>query len=381
MKLSKILGILCILIGLSFLFPIGLGQTMQTSDDQTKIGIFYYVWWEATNPNSWDSTCVDTPLLGWYDSNDPMIISQHLSSLEELGIDFVIISWWGTEDRFGGFTDMSAKEVFQVANNSRTNLKFAILVEPFDIENEVYDYDAIYNQIYNDFFLPYSSLYYEEDGNPLICFYNDPGYAPSLTDPECISFDSRFTCKIVGEEPYTQWMYIDLVKSVVRENQVSVTPRFDNSFLVESKMEFQIYPRFDEGMYDFERSQIGTQIDPRLDQEVYDHEWQKAIQLWQQGQVKTILISSWNEYYERTAIEPHFDASAFDRNPYLLYNKTQAYVEQLRQGKPISLEGPDLSIKVIPEYPSALSWFGFLTAFSGSIVVLKYRYRKREDNN
>jgi len=64
-----------------------------------------------------------------------------------------------------------------------------------------------------------------------------------------------------------------------------------------------------------------------------------------------------------------------------LYNKTRTYIEQLRQGKPISLEGPELSIKVIPEYPSALSWFGFLTAFSGSIVVLKYRYRKREDNN
>jgi hypothetical protein len=166
-------------------------------------------------------------------------------------------------------------------------------------------------------------------------------------------FDSRFTSKIIGEEPYTQWMYLDLVRQVVRENEVSVTPRYDESRLADRQM--------------------GIQIDPQLDQGVYDCEWQKAIQLWQQGQVKTILISSWNEYYERTAIEPHFDATAVNEDPYFLYNKTETYIDQLRHLS----EQPE-STNVIPEYPSVLPWFALLITVTASISAFKHRYKRQE---
>lgn len=369
MKLSKRIFVFCLLLELSFSFPVGLCQTNNALDNQAKIGIFYYVWWDTTSSNSWDDTCVDIPVLSSYNSYDSTIISQHLTMIEELGIDFVIISWWGTEDGFGRFTDMSAKQVFQIANSSQTSLKFAILVEPFDTENKTYDHAAIYDQIYTDFFLPYSTLYYCEDGNPLICFYNDPGNAPSLTDCECMPLDARFTCKIVGEEPYTHWMYLDLVRPVFREKEVSVTPRYDESRLADRSM--------------------GIQIDPRLDEGVYDQEWEKAIQLWQLGQVETILISSWNEFYERTAIEPHFDATAVDPNPYFLYAKTEYYIAELRQSTLVPTEelsstpsltvtssAQTLSMSIIPEYPSAQLIFALLIAFTTVILAFKNSYRE-----
>ncbi len=365
-KLSKAFGVCFVLSVLCSFIPVAFSQTLYvTSDNQVKIGIFYYVWWWTEGYTSWDYSVVDTPVLSFYDSDNSTIISKQLAEIEALGIDFVIVSWWGTQDGFGRFTDMAAKQVFQVASSSQTKLKFAVLVEPFDIVEEEYDYAAIYNQIYNDFFLPYCSLYYYEDGKPLIGFYNDPGNPPILTD-EYMPLDSRFTCRIIGEEPYTQWMYLDLVRQVVRESEVSVTPRYDESRLADRA--------------------LGLEIDPQLDQGVYDYEWQKAIQLYQQQQIKTVLISSWNEYYERTEIEPHFDATAINSDPYFLYNKTKTYISQLRQvefGEPLTTPNPsDTSqqqdgVITIPEYPSTVLWFMLLVAVTVSICVFEKNYAKR----
>ncbi len=379
MKLSKAFGVSFVLIALGSFIPVGFSQIPYvTLSNKAEVGIFYYVWWWTSGSTSWDYSVVDKPVLNFYDSNNSTVISEQLAEIEALGIDFVIVSWWGTQDEFGRFTDMAAKQVFQVASNSQTKLKFAVLVEPFDITDKVYDYSAIYNQIYDDFFLPYRSLYHYEDGKPLIGFYNDPGSPPTLTS-ENMPSDSRFTRRIIGEEPYTQWMYLDLVRHVVREGEVSVTPRYDESRLADRA--------------------LGLKIDPRLVRGVYDYEWQKAIQLYQQNQVKTILISSWNEYYERTEIEPHFDATATNGDPYFLYNKTKSYISELRQvefGEPLILPsssdtsisnsststGPQQnSITTIPEYPFTLLWVILLLAVTASIVVFRKNYGKRLKQN
>jgi hypothetical protein len=70
-------------------------------------------------------------------------------------------------------------------------------------------------------------------------------------------------------------------------------------------------------------------VDPNLTQGTYDREWENAIQLWRDGKIDTIMITSWNEYPERTAIEPHYDATASNRDPYCLYNQTKDYISQV----------------------------------------------------
>jgi hypothetical protein len=277
-----------------------------------RIGIFYYLWYGAPNSDNWSNPkFVDYPFLGNYSSSDPSVIRQQLIWIEDLGIDFVVISWWGYYNAYEQFIDNSARQVFQIAECNKINLKFAIMVEPFNKTGSSYDYSGIYDCIYYEFVVPYSSLYYNNNGKPLICFFNNEDLTPNGTFPH----DERFNVTIVGQENYAQWTYNDLdtndtneINVTLHTNEVSVTPRYDNSHLNESSC---------------------IECDPNLTEGVYDQEWRNVIQLWKDGKINTIMITSWNEYVERTEIEPHFDATAFNTDPYFLYNKTQYYINQI----------------------------------------------------
>ncbi len=250
------------------------------------------------------------------------------------------------------------------------------MIEPFAIKNWVYNYNNLYNQVYNYFVAPYSSLYYFKDGKPLVCFYNDGAHSPGLANNGDVPTDSRFTRIIVGEEPYTEWAYTDLVRSVSRENQESVTPRFDESRLANRPAK--------------------TKVDPRLDLGIYDQQWQNAIQQWKEGKVETILISTWNEFYERTAIEPLFDATATNNDPYFLYTKTQNYIAELRQTQPsqtdVALATPTVdptggssssgsnknTISSVPEYPVSILFLGSIFAVSLVCIIVVRLVRKNK---
>lgn len=279
-----------------------------------KVGVFYYVWYGAPNSDDWNaSKFVDYPVLGNYSSSDLAVIKQQLVLMKEAGIDFVVISWWGYDDGgndYKNFVDNAAQTVLQVAEDNMINLKFAIMVEPFNTSG-TYDYSGIYSHIYDNFVAPYSSLYYYNGSQPVICFFNDQ----NLTDNGNIPKDERFNTILVGQQSYTQWVYTDadIYDLPAHEpcNQTSVTPRYDESRLPDRPMHFS--------------------NDSDLTQGLYDREWEKAIQLWKDGRTDTIMITSWNEYPERTAIEPHIDATAINRDPYLLYNKTKAYINQIHQ--------------------------------------------------
>ena len=115
---------------------------------------------------------------------------------------------------------------------------------------------------------------------------------------------------MVGEQSYTQWTYNNLnvndpANNVPHASEISVTPRYDDSRLNRTKSSI---------------------VDPNLTQGTYNQEWQKAVQLWKDGKIDTIMITSWNEYPERTAIEPHYDNTSVNQDPYFLYNQTRAYI-------------------------------------------------------
>lgn len=273
-----------------------------------KIGIFYYVWYDPSSEVSWDQKkIVDIPLLGRYNSCDLTVISQHLCWIQELKVDFIIVSWWGL-DANGSFCDNAIKQVFETAKNINSSLKIAIMVEPFN-KSSFYNYSEIYEHIYSNFVAPYSSLYYS-DNKPVICFFNDV----CLTDKGVVPLDARFRTIIVGQQFYAQWTYTDLNKydfpAHDLHGQISVTPRYDDS-----------------NVPDRTKPVI---VDINLTQGVYDRQWERAIQLWREGKISTITITSWNEFPERTAIEPHYDKTAYNKDPYYLYNKTKSYISQVK---------------------------------------------------
>jgi hypothetical protein len=299
---------LCIVIAVAFVAYVIITE----KPTPPKVGIFYYVWYNPSSEVSWNRTKItDQPVLGFYNSSDRAIIRQHLLWMKELNIDFVVISWWGFYDDYGRFIDNAAKQVFETAQSINGTLKFAIMVEPFNKTGNSYDYNGIYNYIYDTFVAPYSSLYYN-DSKPVICFFNNK----NLTDNGNVPQDgkSRFNMILVGQQPYTQWIYTDLNPYDYRtlgQNQISVTPRYDESHIPDRKG--------------------NVTVDIYLNESYYDREWENATKLWQEGTIDTILISTWNEYPERTAIEPHIDATAVNPDPYFLYNKTKGYINQIHQ--------------------------------------------------
>jgi hypothetical protein len=83
---------------------------------RVNVGIFYYVWYADGSGVSWNRSKIpDQPILGYYNSSDPAVIIQHILWMRELGVDFVVVSWWGFYDDYGKFTDDTAKQVFEVA--------------------------------------------------------------------------------------------------------------------------------------------------------------------------------------------------------------------------------------------------------------------------
>jgi len=303
---KKQIVVIALLISISILFIWAL-QSQPHSD--VNIGIFYYAWYDTTSAESWNkSKIVDTPILGFYDSSNSTVIVQHLQWIEDLGVDFVILSWWGTNDSYGKFNDNVAKQILSQAQQTRSSLKFTIMVEPYN--NMIYNYTDIYDHIYNDFASPFDDIYYKIE-KPLICFFNNESLTPNGIIPQ----DERFTIKLVGTQPYVQWIYTDLNNNTQPTknpytDQTSVTPRYDDSRIPGRN--------------------ASCIVNADLTDETYSNEWQNAISLLKKEKIKTITITSWNEYPERTAIEPNCNATTNNPDPWFLYNKTREYIIEAR---------------------------------------------------
>lgn len=277
-----------------------------------QVGAFYYVWYNPSQPVSWEYPKIqDTPVLGYYNSCDATIIEQHFHWLSDLRLDFIIVSWWGmyNQSDWHSFINNSTVQVFQVAKANFTNVKVAVMVEPFN-ESGTYNFTEVYNWVFANLFEQYPTIYFKVDGKPLLCFFNDE----SMTSTDVFQRDDRFTVKIVGNDNTAEWQYDGVTEKnnppkaipFPRDRQISVSPRFDDFYVRENN----------------------ETVDAELEY-FYDQQWQKALSYIKQNAIDFITITTWNEYPERTEIEPHYDATASNQDPYYLYNKTTEYISQV----------------------------------------------------
>jgi len=277
-----------------------------------QVGAFYYVWYDPAQQVSWEYPKIqDTPVLGYYNSCDATIIEQHFHWLSDLRLDFIIVSWWGmyNQSDWHSFINNSTAQVFQVARANFTNVKVAVMVEPFN-ESGTYNFTEVYDWVFANLFEQYPTIYFMVDGKPLLCFFNDE----NMTSTDVFQRDDRFTVKIVGNDNTAEWQYDGVTKKnnpptaipFPRDRQISVSPRFDDFYVRENN----------------------ETVDAELEY-LYDQQWQKALRYIKQNAIDFITITTWNEYPERTEIEPHYDATASNQDPYYLYNKTTEYISQV----------------------------------------------------
>ena len=293
----------------------------QDETTEVDVGAFYYVWYDEGYGNlHWSDriewTVVDEPILGYYNSCDPATIKQHFAWFEELKIDFVIVSWWGfyNQTEEVSFINKAVHQVFKVVDENTFKVKLVVMVEPFN-ENKTYgyyDYQQIYDYVYSNFAGKYPYLYFNYQGKPLICFFNAPfltknGYAPK---------DSRFKTILVGHH------YEDYCIDWVFEH---ITPHWTGE--VPHGRVYSVCPRYDDSRLG--RPQNYT-IDPDYSQQVYQREWGKALDFAQKKVLDIVLINSWNEFNERSQIEPCHDATSEYADPYYLFNATKTYTYELK---------------------------------------------------
>jgi len=286
------------------------------------VGIFFYPWydvdgrhWNGSLDPGWAT--VDKPVIGYYSSWNDSVIDWQLKLIKEAGIDFIILSWWGPNS----FEDNVSRKVF--SHVCRLGLKAVIQIEPYKGVNYF-----IYNNwfwktnleyIDKNFIKPYSECYMKLYGKPLILSFNPVGelYKPRV---------NNYTIRVVGNGLDTKPFFFrknldwdlwpdyivglnNTVLKIRRDHEVSITPRFDDYYLY---------------LNGFRENY--TRLDPML-KHLYISSWNWILR--HAYDIKIVLIYSWNEYHERSMIEPHIDYTS-SRSPYYLYNITKENIWLLK---------------------------------------------------
>jgi hypothetical protein len=260
-----------------------------TSD--VKVGLYYYAWYgEGLGGRHWNDSdnnvVVDKPILGFYSSQNVTIIKQHLDWFKELGISFLIISWWGPNS----YEDNATATIFSVVKQYDYPLEIAVMVEAFNWSG-TYDFKAIYDYINETYIAPYGSIYMKLDGLPLVCFFNDNiNMTRTEANRTAIRSVTGFSARIVGHSDYVDWYawpiagYSQAPKpKLSRDGYVGILPRYDDTHLP---------------------NRTNTTYDVNYTEGLYDEQWKEVLRLENENAVNFVAIYSWNEYHERSQIEP-----------------------------------------------------------------------------
>jgi len=290
-----------------------------SDNNDVLIGVYFYPWYSITQGKHWRGVdaVIDKPFWGFYDSYNESIIKMQLVLIKHAGIDFIVFSWWGPNS----FEDMSIKAI--VRHLAEYGLKFAVMIEPYlgskikpDEPNNPYNktfWKNVLSYLSENYILPYKDNYLHLYGKPLVLAFNPIGmkYNPSNDFPE---YTIRITGNDIDNAHYQDWDYwpdyIDpnnVNLRIRKDGYVSIMPRFDNTHLTEKETKIC--------------------IDQNYTQLLYQKEWEWILK--HRDNIKIIMITSWNEYHERTMIEPHYDATA-NVDPFYIYDLTVMYIKVLK---------------------------------------------------
>ena len=285
------------------------------SVNKIPVGAYYYLWygynstsntWTGGNRTShWNDSkfgiVLDNPSLGYYSSIDNNTLKNHLYYMQYCGIDFVIVSWWGW-----GVTDFSKPNVIDTLNRAidnatlnlfkylkatKSTMKVALLVENF---SGPIDFTQTYNYILTKYYNPYNAWIFKWDSKPLLLSFN----------PLTLQANDSFTTRMVGNPPNNyDWNFWRGM-----EELDNYSKNFDIIFYkgnpeISSDEVVGVVPRFDDKALNLSGARnTFMQFDRTLTKGLYSKEWQYLRS--RKDNISMVLIYSWNENHERSAIEP-----------------------------------------------------------------------------
>ena len=272
------------------------------------VGAIFYPWYSVSRRRHWDNT-IDRPYIGYYDSYNNTVIEWQLKLIKNAGIDFIVFSWWGPNSFEDNVTKTLAKYL------RKYGIQFTIMLEPY-LGNEHPEY---YNKsfwannleyISKNHVEPYSDIYLFLEGKPLVMAFNPIGmeYNPSSDFPD---YTIRITGNDIDSARYQDW---DYWPDYIDPEHVTLKIR-RNGYVV-------IIPRYDDTHF-----RDPGRVDQNYTENLYVKEWEWILE--HKDAISIVMITSWNEYHERTMIEPHYDGTV-SIDPFYIYNPTKTYIEKLK---------------------------------------------------
>jgi len=338
------------------LFLLPCTTSYAAADKDYFVGVYYYPWYgnnnfhDASNPTGQNTLVYHlnpriTPQLGWYNQNDPNVISRHYKWARYAGVDFFVTSYWGR-----GKTEDSIIQNYMFDNPDRSNIKLAVFIETKAAALSLSKITDETNYLCDNYFN--RPGYFRIDNKPVIFIY----VTRAMSDPNLTTYISNIRTAatnkgagdvyIVGDEV---WGSPNIAKETPRVSQMDAVTNYDvfgnigrprfatdsilntwqsentswKSFVNSIGKQFipAVTPGFNNRSLspmsrklNDESNEFGTLFSGLLDRA-------KAA-----ADMNMIMVTSWNEWHEDTEIEPTISAPPINIDD---SNTTQNYTQGL----------------------------------------------------
>jgi len=287
-----------------------------------------------------------TPQLGWYNQNDPNVISRHYKWARYAGIDFFVTSYWGR-----GKTGDSIIQNYMFDNPDRGSIKLAVFIETKTAALSLSKITDETNYLCDNYFN--RTGYFRFDNKPVIFIYvtramSDPNFTTYITNIRTAARNKGVgEVYIVGDEV---WGSPNTAYETSRVSQMDAVTNYDvfgnigrprfatDSILNTWQSKNTSWKNFVNGLgkkfipavtpgfnnrslspmsrkFNDESNEFGTLFSTMLDRAKTSADSNDMI-----------MITSWNEWHEDTEIEPTISAPPTNIDD---SNTTQNYTQDL----------------------------------------------------
>jgi glycoprotein endo-alpha-1,2-mannosidase len=278
-----------------------ISQTYQLYPNKLKIEplvlAFYYPWYESNWFDNDSQYVAHKPLLGFYSSSDETVIRNHIVMAKQAGIDGFIVSWWGKNS----LIDNNLKKFIPICES--LDFKFTFYLE--EAKSKA-DMESTLRYIEKEY--AHHPAFIKINSHPVISFFHriieqvtldsiktinsrfyliNFGYAPSNLDG---FFGFHEYLPIADNPLINKSRYLFAAQIARKKNKLIATP---------------VMPGFDD-----RRIRSPGLLIKRENGDFYRKVWEAAIA----SKPDWVLITSFNEWFEGTEIEPSKEYEDFYLN-------------------------------------------------------------------
>ncbi|WP_267647982.1 glycoside hydrolase family 99-like domain-containing protein [Halolamina litorea] len=292
------------------------------------VGAHYYPWYGAPlhdyRGGEWSLESPSTPVLGNYDSTNPDVIEQHIDWCRQAGISWLNVSWWG---RNSGHDRRFREDI--LGHPRSDELDWSVLyetvgqfgVDPIDLSDETNQ-----RQLVNDF--EYLGEHYFDrdsykriDGRPVLyiwvarLFHGDVAAAYEAA-VEAAGVRPYLIASVPAASGLGTHPILEVADAVTTYNPYTVSGRTADEFIDDLQSGYEKWYRSSEyvgvdviptAMPGFDDTELTHDQRDNVPLEPSAERYERSADVARHYADGPVLVTSFNEWYEDTAIEPSED--------------------------------------------------------------------------